>query len=1146
MATQEKTWNVANRLHSLKDSDNPEVNHIIAGADEIYDDAKELKQSEHNAQTDDRLSEVETDLNASGEGIKDRVHTLEEQVAFDGDFEVENTPQGIVSGSGKVTSANAVRGAIDVRTGYFECITASGTAKKEVSAPGFVLTRGGSIKIKMTNSNTVDNATLDINVTGEHALYYAGERASAANTWDAGETVEVYYDGTNFYANNVAGGSGSGDGAFDVSVKYPTSGVEGGNTYTLEGALAVLNANLSASKKKGGMSIKFIQSSDNRYVQYRFLLSGSFTAAQFTDVANWQSSETKKVVDSYGFADNNVGSISIAQRPSSIGNPFKNLGYYYATNGKKVTSENYACTDLLPIIDNIRIGVRSLSSIAAICFYNSDKTFHSYISYSTIGTVGEFHDYIPPIPSDAKYFAVNISKVAITEGYIVMGNVEQYLADKSEFPELMHTVYDTDLVREHKIYTDAGVGVKNNDIDAVKLNVSEGDVLRITCNVGSSANYHAVKFYTSDGGILIEAKLLDGDYVNCKLVVPTNATFAICQGRVANIGTNPNHIQLKVDLYAKYNYNKQDVENLIDSELRTLSELSFSVDGKYLSTSGSLVTNTNYHCTDYQSVNEDDVLNVTAYAGSSLLVVAGYDSTKNFVQSLLSSGTYNNYQITIPAGISYVVVCGKKLVEGNTVDAKATLLKENYVTTEQLNKLQSPIVYDALMLEPCQGYYNKGTSTPYLSCNTATLGYRVSVPIPVMVGDVVTAGTTISYPFDTTAHVLLDANKNIIGTFNMANGIGTITQAMWNNGARYVVITFKPTDNPSLTITRSANAEPFVLDKTLRMKISPYTNGFILWIPSKEIGGKYVGHYFIKYYKKWDSLDYTDGDGQTQTLTDVVNTDVWNCLNIYDENMNYIMQGNTNFIFSFDGQDHVGDGHGNEVALFNQFIIDGKVKEITSGGTFFGARRIFELDSFECIWKSEVYRHGGGISEVATAKPYIKTDGTLELNALHYLDAKFEYGNRIKINNSLEIKQDNVTFYGIYGAMLECYFGAFSYIQVNNDENSITQIADDGESSLVGGSTINLAPGQGGTGTIGVTVPANEVKMWGKNFAVSQRMESKYNQSLPNRNIYIHKYADRLKAYLQPVKARGASAGEKEVLNSGDVISVIDYREIEV
>jgi hypothetical protein len=1055
-------------------------------------------------------------------------------------------------GTDKPLSAEQGR-TLNSHVNYTTCGSGAGDQVKLISDDGFELSTHLRLLVLMTNTNTNSTPKFNINNTGVKDVWYNGAVASDTNTWDAGEILDVYYDGTKYIANTHGGaqfstGEKVGDvsivnipgtelksvmsqrGVIDLTSEYNVSANNNNTEYTFAQAVALVPASL----QKGGLTIKYIDNTTHEYVVKR-LMSSTWNTTE----SNWQGSETTKNIDSNGFISNSVGSISINQRQSSVSKPFKNVGYaILGANGKMAEYPTYACTDLLPVIDNIKIGVISnYGGFAAVAFYNSDKSFLSTIFFATIGELSVFHEYTPQIPEDAAYFAVTTLKDEIINSYVLFGNVENYLADKVDFPELMHTVYDADLVREHKFYNDAGVSITTNDIDSVKLNVSEGDVLRITCSIGSSANYHAVKFYTN-GGTLIEAKLLDGDFVNCKLVVPTDATFAICQGRNANAEVNPNHIQLKVDLYSKY----KDAEEIVDERLIDTSELSFSVDGKYIGGNGALYANTSYHCTDYQFVNEDDVVNVTAYAGSPLLVMAGYDSNKNFVQSLLSSGTYNNYQITIPSGISYIRVCGKKLVEGNTIDAKAILLKEKYATIKQLNELQSPIVYDALMLEPCQGYYNKNLG---LACATSTLGYRISAPIPIMVGDVVTAGTTISYPFDTVAHVLLDANKTIIGTFNMSNGICTITQAMWNSGARYVAISFKPTDTPSLTITRSANAEPFVLDRTLRMKINPYTNGFILWIPSNQNSGKYVGYRFVKYYKKWDSLEYEDADGNTQTLTDVVNTDVWNCLEIYDENMHYIMQGNTNFIFAFDGQNHAGDGHGNEVALFTQFIIDGKIKEITSTG-YFGSFRIIELNSFECIWKSEVYRQGGGVSEAATAKPYVKTDGTLELNAMHYLNAKFEYGNKIKINNSLEIKQDNVTFYGIYGAMLECYFGNFSYIQVNNDENSITQIADDGESSLVGGSTINLAPGEGGTGTTGVTVAANEVKMWGKNFVVTQRMESKYNQSINNLNIYIHKYADRLKAYLQPVKARGASAGEKEVFNSGDVISVIDYREIEV
>lgn len=120
---------------------------------------------------------------------------------------------------------NDISGIIDENNnpqfGYYECSTNASTAEKEVEAYGYALpTTGGSIKIKMINANTAINATLNINNTGAKPLYYAGERASANNSWEAGETIEVYYDGTNFMANSVAGGSGSGDGVLNAPKSY--------------------------------------------------------------------------------------------------------------------------------------------------------------------------------------------------------------------------------------------------------------------------------------------------------------------------------------------------------------------------------------------------------------------------------------------------------------------------------------------------------------------------------------------------------------------------------------------------------------------------------------------------------------------------------------------------------------------------------------------------------------------------------------------------------------------------------------------------------------------------------------------------------------------------------------------------------------
>ena len=68
--------------------------------------------------------------------------------------------------------------------------------------------------------------------------------------------------------------------AYDVSVLHPTSGANGGSTYaSLSAALAVIPQN----KQKGGMTVKFVLSSDNKYVQYR-LIADEFS----TDVEDWE------------------------------------------------------------------------------------------------------------------------------------------------------------------------------------------------------------------------------------------------------------------------------------------------------------------------------------------------------------------------------------------------------------------------------------------------------------------------------------------------------------------------------------------------------------------------------------------------------------------------------------------------------------------------------------------------------------------------------------------------------------------------------------------------------------------------------------------------------------------------------------------
>lgn len=168
--------------------------------------------------------------------------------------------------------------AVNIR--YFVCNTAAGTAAKVITVAGYELFQGGSIKVKFNNRNTAGSVTLNINSKGAKALYYGGKPVSASNSWDNNEIVEIYYDGTNYYANNVEGNFK--DGIFDISAYNLTEG-QPTKYATLAEALGTDGNNVPSIFRKGGMQIKYVSTSDNKYVHFR-LMSDTFN----TTSANWQ------------------------------------------------------------------------------------------------------------------------------------------------------------------------------------------------------------------------------------------------------------------------------------------------------------------------------------------------------------------------------------------------------------------------------------------------------------------------------------------------------------------------------------------------------------------------------------------------------------------------------------------------------------------------------------------------------------------------------------------------------------------------------------------------------------------------------------------------------------------------------------------
>lgn len=90
-------------------------------------------------------------------------------------------------------------------TGFATCSTAAGTAAKTATIEGFTLVTGATVRIKFENTNTATSPSLNISDgtsnTGAKAIKMYGTTAAGTNpstSWNAGEVVELVYDGTNW------------------------------------------------------------------------------------------------------------------------------------------------------------------------------------------------------------------------------------------------------------------------------------------------------------------------------------------------------------------------------------------------------------------------------------------------------------------------------------------------------------------------------------------------------------------------------------------------------------------------------------------------------------------------------------------------------------------------------------------------------------------------------------------------------------------------------------------------------------------------------------------------------------------------------------------------------------------------------------
>lgn len=225
--------------------------------------------------------------------------------------------------------------------GYITCETASGTAAKTITLTGLTaLSTGIRLLVKMTNANTASNATLNINSLGAKPLYYNDKRVSTDNSWEAGEVIDVYFDGTNFNSSNVQGGSGSGG---NLILKWNTD-------------VATTRKQVKLSDRESLLQISYKDINGNPInEQY---IGTTFTDTEWVKDSNWEKIASKSDISAILDDSRRYEYVGVKEFSGKRlnNNPTKEYFYYSKTgyNVKKirVDADKYPCEYDLYIKDS--------------------------------------------------------------------------------------------------------------------------------------------------------------------------------------------------------------------------------------------------------------------------------------------------------------------------------------------------------------------------------------------------------------------------------------------------------------------------------------------------------------------------------------------------------------------------------------------------------------------------------------------------------------------------------------------------------------------------------------------------------------------------------------------------------------------------
>ena len=462
----------------------------------------------------------------------------------------------------------------------------------------------------------------------------------------------------------TSGGVFDNMGALDVSELNAT---ENPHTIATYADLSAALAAIPSDYQKGGMSIKFVQSSDNKYVQFRYM-SSSTAAADFTNVANWQGVDDVPTAGS----NNLVKSGGILNPIYVVSQDlFANAEYgkFIFTDGYERSGDNVILTPHLLNLAGKTIIIQSNngSTIKPIASYNESGIFRGFLgaltgSSTTKQTIKVPNDvYSIRIWTFTKQSGTAISFFA--KKLIQAEDIENHIInwDKFDWNLFFETyrplysyknIYDKDSLFIKKNYYRAyntGVLIPNSDYECAMFLLKEGQGYFISG--GSSSQYH-VCFYNKD-------TYLSGSLVSRYFTVPANCNIVYISLLISDSNTFQVELGDIATPYTPYGFTENvlfsgnfaaDVINgLIHADVIPYINLFYN---KYLDIQGLPQSRNGDVTTDFIDCSFYKAWNLKYRTVNNSYIVFGYNSSKEFVRK------YSPYYKTTGDTIDVDVVFG--------------------------------------------------------------------------------------------------------------------------------------------------------------------------------------------------------------------------------------------------------------------------------------------------------------------------------------------------------------------------------------------------------------------------------------------------------------------------------------------------------